>query len=112
MDHVRVGTAALYDRLYEYLNEWALNLALNPRGLTTPIRVEPSTINGRNGDRSGVQLLFLPTATGKNYKSREEERELEGRSGGSVKATAMKSRVARKVALKWWWRLPTKALFV
>ena len=85
-----LGGPALYDRLCEYLNEWANNFALNPRGLTTPIRVEPSKLKvvqnkKREGvrERSGVELLFLPTATGKNYLSREEEREREssGRSG-------------------------------
>jgi len=62
----------------------ANNFALNPRGLTTPIRVEPSKIKPSSltervgvRERSGVQLLFLPTATGKNYLSKEEERKRE-----------------------------------
>ena len=79
----QLGGPAQYDRLCEYLNEWANNLALHPRGLTTPIRIEPSKFKLQTQDkkavreRSGVELLFLPTATGKNYLSREEERERE-----------------------------------
>jgi hypothetical protein len=93
-----LGTAANYDRLCEYLNEWANNFALNPRGLTTPIRIETSKIKASQTsgirERSGVQLLFLPTATGKNYLSREEERELDGQRGNKV--TAMRSRLAKE----------------
>ncbi|CAB9516544.1 expressed unknown protein [Seminavis robusta] len=95
-----LGTAAVYDRLCEFLNEWANNFALNPRGLTTPIRVEPSKIKASYYDagirqRSGVQLLFLPTATGKNYLSREEERERES-EGGSKRATISRSKMAKE----------------
>jgi hypothetical protein len=91
-----LGTATNYDRLCEYLNEWANNFALNPRGLTTPIRVEPSQMKNDGflrRERSGVKLLFLPTATGKNYLSREEERETEGRSG---RVTSMRNRLAKE----------------
>ena len=97
-----LGGPAQYDRLCEYLNEWANNFALNPRGLTTPIRVEPSKIKAssltkRQGvrERSGVELLFLPTATGKNYLSREEERERES-DGRSGKYTISRSRLAKE----------------
>jgi hypothetical protein len=74
------------------------NFALNPRGLTTPIRVEPSRIRASQTtgirERSGVQLLFLQTSTGENYLSQEEERELEGQCGS--KATTMRSRLAKE----------------
>lgn len=90
-----------YDRLCEYLNEWAYNFELNPRGLTTPIRVEPSKIKPaklrKDGvrERSGVQLLFLPTATGKNYLSREEERQRESR-GQSTRTAVPRNKLAKE----------------
>lgn len=86
----------LYDLLVEYLKEWGDLLASSGKGLTTPIRsshgflyetrtmVPPRTILKQDG----VQLLFLPTATGKKYMSRDEEMERDkvrrgGASGGS-----------------------------
>jgi hypothetical protein len=85
--------ADYYDRLIEYLKEWANLLARKGKGLTTPIRAEtdgeldpasmitPSTIRTLLY-QDGVRLLFLPTNTGKNYVSREEElrREQDGTS--------------------------------
>lgn len=76
--------ADYYDRLIEYLKEWANLLVRKGKGLTTPIRAEtdgkldpasmitPSTIRTLLY-QDGVRLLFLPTNTGKNYVSREEE---------------------------------------
>jgi hypothetical protein len=73
-----VGDVSMYDQLLEYVQGWASILAESGKGLTTPVQSE-------NGIRSlashlleqqdGVQLLFLPTKTGKNYVSKDEERE-------------------------------------
>lgn len=84
--------ADYYDQLSEYLKEWASLLASTGKGLTTPIRAEtdtgldPTSMVTPANSRTilyqvGVRLLFLPTNTGKNYVSREEEarREREGR---------------------------------
>ena len=67
-----------YASLVEYLREWADLLAATGKGLTTPIRaipvVDPVPKSGIQQSQ-GVQLLFLPTATGRNYVSRDEEKE-------------------------------------
>jgi hypothetical protein len=97
----------LYELLVEYLKEWADLLASSGKGLTTPIwsshgflyntRImpQPRTILKQDG----VQLLFLPTATGKNYMSRDEEMEgdKEPRGGGSS-STTQASPKPRKMA--------------
>jgi hypothetical protein len=87
----------LYALLVEYLKEWGDLLASSGKGLTTPIRsshgflyetrkmLQPRTILKQDG----VQLLFLPTATGRNYMSRDEEmvRDKERRGSGSGGST-------------------------
>ena len=105
---IELGGPAVYDQLCEYLNEWATNFVLRPKGLTTPVRVEPSKIKRSSPsisssgvrERSGVQLLFLPTATGKKYLSREEERqrEMESRTGkpSSITTRSSSSKVTKE----------------
>jgi hypothetical protein len=97
----------LYALLVEYIKEWGDLLASSGKGLTTPIRsshgflyqarttLQPRTIL----KQEGVQLLFLPTATGKNYMSRDDEmvREKERRGPGSVGTTQTPPR-PRKIA--------------
>jgi hypothetical protein len=85
-----VGDASMYGQLLEYVQGWADILATSGKGLTTPIRPEngirtmPSKLVEQ---QDGVQLLFLPTKTGTNYVSREDERkerdqERQGGDGG------------------------------
>ena len=98
--------ADYYDRLIEYLQEWADLLALSGKGLTTPIRAEtdggldPTSMITPSTSRTtlyqdGVRLLFLPTNTGKNYVSREEELQRE-QEGSSASPTATRSRKIAK----------------
>ena len=87
-----------YDQLVEYLREWAELLAETGKGLTTPIRtldtVGTASLHTPVVTRQeGVQLLFLPTATGKNYLSKEEERK---REEVGVKAEAPKAKLAKE----------------
>jgi len=92
-----------YDRLIEYIREWADLLALSGKGLTTPIRavtdggLDPTSMITPSTSRTllyqeGVRLLFLPTNTGKNYVSREEEikREQEGSKGSNIQSRSSK----------------------
>lgn len=98
-----------YDQLLEYMQEWADLLATSRKGLTTPVLADrglpPSPIGG--GSRAvirqdGVQLLFLPTNTGRNYVSRDEEvqrdrdRGLGGSSNGSTGPPPPRRRMARE----------------
>jgi hypothetical protein len=102
----------LYNQLVEYLQEWAYVLAASGKGLTTPIRADngllPTSIGGKTRSilrQDGVQLLFLPTKTGRNYASREEEieRDRERRRGdnGSASSAPLPSRgrIAREGGL-------------
>jgi len=79
-----------YDQLVEYLSGWGEMLAESGKGLTTPVRAEMTMTPESNLPKGvvrqdSVRLLFLPTATGKNYLSREEEKALEkDRSSGST----------------------------
>ena len=86
--------ADYYDRLIEYLKEWADLLAVSGKGLTTPIRAEtdsgldPASMITPSTSRTvlyqdGVRLLFLPTNTGTNYASREEEARRRQNEGGN-----------------------------
>ena len=93
-----VGDISLYGKLLEYVQGWAEILADSGQGLTTPVR----SFNGIQSKSShlvdrqdGVQLLFLPTKTGKYYMSKEEEREREGQSGRTA-GTAGSSPTFRK----------------
>jgi hypothetical protein len=92
-----------YDRLIEYLREWGDLLALSGKGLTTPIRAEtdsgldPTSMITPSTSRTllyqdGIRLLFLPTSTGKNYVSREEElrREQDGAKGANKQPRSRK----------------------
>lgn len=93
MDLSQYDAEKNYDQLVEYLREWAELLADTGKGLTTPIRTLDTvgTASLRTPvvtRQEGVQLLFLPTATGKNYLSKEEERK---REEVGVKAEATKS---------------------
>jgi hypothetical protein len=73
-----IGDAALYDQLVEYVREWAILLADTGKGLTTPV-IAAEGIQSRSAHlvayQDGVRLLFLQTKTGKNYLSRQEEKE-------------------------------------
>lgn len=78
-----------YNQVVEYVKEWAKLLAETGKGLTTPIRAEmPSTSKPVIGvtRQSTAQLLFLPTATGKNYLSKEDERKISAESGSKSDA--------------------------
>jgi hypothetical protein len=79
-----VGDVSMYGKLLEYIQGWADILADSGKGLTTPVQA----INGIQSRSShlveqqdGVQLLFLSTKTGKNYMSKEEERQRESATG-------------------------------
>ena len=76
-----------FDSLVEYMMEWSDLFADSGKGLTTPIRAQVVPLDDLyvggglpQGVRraAGVQLLFLPTATGKNYLNRQEEKEQSG----------------------------------
>eukprot|EP00536_Pseudo-nitzschia_multiseries_P006765 jgi/Psemu1/296358/fgenesh1_pm.148_\ len=97
--------ADYYDRLVEYLKEWANLLARSGKGLTTPIRAEtdsgldPASMITTSTSRTllyqdGVRLLFLPTNTGRNYVSFEEERENESR--GKKRSSAKARKIAKE----------------
>lgn len=83
------NTETSYGPLVEYLREWAVMLE-DAKGLTTPIRAQvprqPANLPPGIVKAARVQVLFLPTATGRNYLSREEEKYREKR-GASAKAT-------------------------
>jgi hypothetical protein len=85
-----------YDQLVEYTKEWAELLAESGKGLTTPIRAEvPTTVSPTMGvkHQGAVKLLFLPTATGKNYVSKEDERKMAAETG--TKASVQSPVVSR-----------------
>ena len=91
MDLTDLGPASRFDSLVEYVDEWAELLAQTGKGLTTPIlavRGIESRSTKLMKSQDGVRLLFLPTNTGKNYLSREEElkKEKEGSKGGANSA--------------------------
>jgi len=105
VDLVNLGPSSKFDSLVEYINEWAALLAETGKGLTTPI-LAVRGIESRSANlmksQDGVRLLFLPTNTGKNYLSREEElkKEKEGRkSGGSNAPSASKANLEEKLRL-------------
>lgn len=87
-----------YDQLAVYLREWAFMVAETPgQGLTTPVQAEnvPAVISTAK-KAAAVQLNFKPTATGKNYASKEDEREREKEQGGYA-APASTNVVERKM---------------
>lgn len=79
-----VGDVGLHGKLLEYVQGWAEILADSGKGLTTPVRAFDG-IQSRASHlvekQDGVQLLFLPTKTGKYYMSKEEERQREDQTG-------------------------------
>ena len=73
-----------FEPLAEYMREWAELLAESGKGLTTPVRAEIAPVTRAIPgvtQAASVKLLFLPTATGKNYLSREEEKSREKKTG-------------------------------
>jgi hypothetical protein len=82
---------ANYGPLVEYIREWAMMLE-GGKGLTTPISAEvprqQATMVPGVKESARVQLLFLPTATGKNYLSREEEKERNAKSESSASSSS------------------------
>lgn len=94
------GDISLFGKLVEYVQGWAEILADSGKGLTTPIQAIGG-IQSRSShlvDRQdGVQLLFLPTKTGKYYMSKEEELQRESESGKKA-GTAGMSPPLRKMA--------------
>ncbi|KAL3936018.1 MAG: hypothetical protein SGBAC_008573 [Bacillariaceae sp.] len=102
VDLTNLGPSSMYDTLVEYLSEWAELLAETGKGLTTPI-LAARGIESRSASlmraQDGVRLLFLPTNTGKNYMSKEEERKKEKASGksGSSSPDAKKANLEEKI---------------
>ena len=80
-----IGDVSNYEQLLEYISEWAELLASTRKGITTPIRAQrgiSSMSQHLVEQQDGVQLLFLPTNTGKNYISKSEEKQREQDTGG------------------------------
>jgi hypothetical protein len=88
-----------FAQLLEYVRGWAELLATTGKGLTTPIRYEPSpwpaSLPTGVFRQEGAQLLFLPMATGSRYRSKDEERELENK-GAKGPATIQARRLAKE----------------
>jgi len=106
-----IDIADYYDRLVEYVQEWGNFLALSGKGLTTPVRavvnselelspmITPAT-SRTILNQEGVRLLFLPTKTGTNYMSREEESQREndrerGADNGSTSSPVTRRKISR-----------------
>lgn len=89
-----------YDQFVTYLFEWASLLAQTPKGLTTPVRAERSRPRAPPvgvKKQAGVQLLFLPTATGKNYVSAKDEAAMgDERTGAAPRRTSAVQSPMRK----------------
>ena len=69
MDKLSSDTSK-YDALVQYVKEWAGSMMNPGNGLTTPIKVQVTD--------DGVQITFAPKqATGKKYRSADEEKESE-----------------------------------
>ena len=91
--------------LVEYIIEWADLFAQSYKGLTTPVRCEILTANPAAANSmlpsnivrqsSKIRLLFQPTATGKYYVSKDEERESD-RDGKPLPAPVRSSRLSRE----------------
>jgi hypothetical protein len=82
------STVDEFDRLIEYMHEWA-SLPESSQALTTPIRVvldAPPYPTPGVQDQSVMQFLYLPTNTGDRYLSKNEERARERQGGGKVPA--------------------------
>ena len=97
-----VGDARLYGKLLAYVQGWAEILADTAKGLTTPIRAF-NGIQSRASNlvekQDGVQLLFLPTKTGKYYLSKDEERQREDQTGtkaGTSRASPVFGKMLRE----------------
>ena len=94
----------LYQELVEYVQQWGQLLATS-KGLTTPIQVDPNggiqpskSVGSILKQQDGVQLLFLPTKTGKNYlsKSEERQRESDGQSSKGPSAASLSRRIKKE----------------
>ena len=94
----------LYQELVEYVQQWGELLATS-KGLTTPIQVDPDggiqaskSVGSILKQQDGVQLLFLPTKTGKNYlsKSEERQRESDGQSSKGPSAASLSRRIKKE----------------
>ncbi len=93
-----VGDVSLYGKLLEYVQGWAEILADTGKGLTTPVQAVEGILSRSSHlveKQDGVQLLFLPTKTGKNYMSKEEELQRESKTGKQA-GTAGASPALRK----------------
>eukprot|EP00980_Cylindrotheca_fusiformis_P003043 scaffold713_cov131-Cylindrotheca_fusiformis.AAC.1 len=93
-----IGDPAMFNQLVEYMREWAILLAETGKGLTTPV-IAAESVPSRSAhlvaSQAGVRLLFLPTKTGKNYLSREEEKQRE-QQGAATKVTVDSSRLKKE----------------
>ena len=93
-----IGDVSNYDQLVEYVREWASLLADRGKGLTTPVMAVDGIVSRSSHlvtIQDGVRLLFLPTNTGKNYLSKDEERARE-KEGSSTKNTINMSRLKKE----------------
>ena len=86
----KVGSVSQFDQLVEYLREWSDLLSTSGKGLTTPVLSSYGIVSMSShlvAKQDGVQLLFLPTNTGKNYLSKDEERRIESGGGGNSRTS-------------------------
>jgi hypothetical protein len=92
---------ANYAQLVLYLQEWAMMLQ-GGKGLTTPIYAEVPrqklALAPGVKESASVQLNFLPTATGKNYLSRDEEKEREKKQGTAASEQVLPTSTRRSTA--------------
>eukprot|EP00978_Attheya_sp_CCMP212_P035371 scaffold153640_cov52-Attheya_sp.AAC.1 len=85
-----------FDRLSEYMMEWAELTFRQRKSLTTPVDVVPSQ-RGPDPEfegvveRSGVRILFRSTKTGNAYQSFDEERTMESSSTSTTRSTTSTS---------------------
>jgi hypothetical protein len=88
--HENVGDVAMYDQLVEYLQAWGSMLAETRKGLTTPVTSELLGVSSSRlvAMQEGIELLFLPTRTGRSYVSKTEERQQESDADRNLKSSA------------------------
>ncbi|GKY91401.1 hypothetical protein MPSEU_000112400 [Mayamaea pseudoterrestris] len=87
-----------YEQLAEYIREWAELFAASGKGMTTPIRYRAISAQLPRGvvQQQACQLVFVATATGKNYMSKEEEREREAKGIKKDASTLPPARLAKE----------------
>ena len=80
-----------FEELANYIKEWSTMFENGAKGtgLTTPVTVVPSRFDNQYDSSTiqakfGVRLEFKTTNTGAAYKSKDEERELERQTSGSM----------------------------